>query len=170
MSDAIQSALVAAVVALVTGGITGYLTWSQAQRERVKWLVDLKKSIATEMHKARLAEYPKLLNILGRLSSQAPVPLTPDVAHQVAGQVNDWFYSTGGLVADTTTRGAVLKLRQVCVEWTSGPRPGDMKQWRNLVIRLLSRDLDLTGLEDFDPLDTAPLLDRIHKEMESSLS
>ena len=163
----VQSAIIAALVALITAGITAYLTWNQIQRERTKWLVDLKTSYAVELYKARLTEYPKLLKIIGRLSTYAPVKLTPEIAHEIADEINEWFYSAGGLCADTRTRGAILGLRQACIKWKEDSLPSDVRQWRNAAMWSLRRDLDIIGLESFNPDDTAPLLAQIKKEMEA---
>ena len=79
----------------------------------------------------------------------------------------------GGGISDvvtaTKTRGAVLGLREACAHWTSGSVPHDLYAWRNAAIWSLRRDLDLIGLEHFDPDDRATLLNMINKEMEASL-
>ena len=42
MPTELINALIAAGVVLLTASITGVITWSQIQRERKKWLIDLK--------------------------------------------------------------------------------------------------------------------------------
>jgi hypothetical protein len=165
MSAEVQAALVAAGVALVTSGIGGFLTLGQLRRERTKWLVELKTAYATELYKKRLEEYPKISVILQRLSSRATEPLTPAIAEEVAAEINTWFYSTGGLCADQSTRGALLGLRETCLNWRHGPLPDDIWAWRDAAIFTLRRDLDLQGLESFAPEDRAPLLESLQSEM-----
>lgn len=167
MSNEIQSALIAALVALITASITGFLTWNQIQRERTKWLIELKTTYAVELYKARLSEYPKLLKIIGKVSSYASVTVTPELAHEAANEINEWFYSAGGLCADTRTRGAILGLRQSCLMWKDGIIPPEVRQWRNVAVYSLRRDLDIIGLESFDTDDTASLLVQMKKEMDS---
>lgn len=167
MSTEILSALIAALVALITAAISGFITWSQVQRERTKWLVDLKTAYNVELYKARLAEYPKLLHVLEKLSTRAAIPMTPETSQKIANEINDWFYSAGGLCADASTRGALLGLRESLLQWREGPLPPEIRQWRNAVVFSLRRDLDVMGLESFNPDDTAPLLEKLKKEMES---
>jgi hypothetical protein len=167
MPTEIVNALIAAIVALLTAGLSGYVTWNQIQRERRKWLIDLKTAYSVELYKTRLAEYPKVLHILQKLSSRAPAPRTPEIAQEVGREINDWFYSTGGLCADATTRGALLGLRNACLHWKNGTKPDEIRVWRNAAIFSLRRDLDIKGLEDFNPDDTTPLLEKLKKEMDA---
>lgn len=167
MSSDIQTALIAAIVALLTASITGFLTWYQIQRERSRWLIDLKKGYALELYKLRLQTYPKGLEIIGKLSTRAANPLTPEKSRQIAEELNAWFYSAGGLCADTRTRGALLGLRESCLAWKSGDMPAEIRQWRDAAVFLLRRDLDLLGLESFSEQDTAPLLEKLKREMEA---
>ncbi len=166
MTTEIQTALIAAIVALITAGIAAYFSYNQIQRERTKWLFELKTSYALELYKIRLIEYPKLLQTIGRLSHGSASKLTPEIAQEVGQEINEWFYSTGGLVADAKTRGAILGLRQVCRKWKEGPRPEDLYEWRNATLFLLRRDLDLVGRESFDSGDSAPLLAQVKSEMD----
>ncbi len=167
MATELQVALIAAVVAFVTAWPTWFFTWYQIKRERSRWLIDLKQEYSTELYKARLAAYPKALEIIGKLSARAAVPATPDIARTVANELNGWFYSAGGLYADTRTRGALLGLRESCLAWKQGSRPPELLQWRDAAVFLLRRDLDLQGLESFDQQDSAPLLEKIKKDLEA---
>ncbi len=162
----LQTALVAAVVSLVTASLSGYVSWQQMKRERGKWLTELKTTYAAELYKARLAAYPPMQAIMGQLSSQAQEPLTPTQAHHIAQQVNQWIYSTGGLVAETSTRAAILGLRDACATWQEGSPPKEILEWRNAALFLLRRDLDVFGLESVGALeDRTSLLTRIQQEI-----
>src|SRR5690242_257620 len=161
----LQTALISALVALVTVALGGFFTWSQIQRERTKWLIDLKASYSTELYKTRLTCYPELYQTLGKLSRYAPDPLTPDKAQRVGHEIQAWLYSTGGLCADASTRGALNGLRHYCLEWKEGAKPHAIDEWRQTALLLLRRDLDLQGIESFDPQDSASLLKRLQAEV-----
>ena len=88
----LQTALIFAIVALITVDISGSIAWTRLRRERIKWLIDLKSAHAGELYKARLAAYPNMQAILGQLSSQAVVSLTPKQSQEVAYEINDWIY------------------------------------------------------------------------------
>ncbi len=166
MPTELVTAIIAAIVALLTAGVSGLITWSQIQRERRKWLIDLKTAYLVELYKTRLAEYPEVLHILGKLSSRAPAELTPVSSQEVGREINDWIYSTGGLCAEATTRGTLLALRNICLRWKGGHKPDDIREWRNAAVFSLRRDLDIKGLEEFNPDDTTPLPEKLKKEME----
>ncbi len=166
MPTEIAAALIAAFVALLTAGITSWLNWIQLQRERTKWLSELKTSVSVELYKARLAAYPRIVQTLGSLSTRAPVPLTPARAHETAQEINDWLYGDGGLIAEASTRGALLALRERLVRWKEGPRPDDLRVWRNAALFALRRDLDIRGRESFEQ-DESTLLAQLHQEMQA---
>src|SRR5512140_3478488 len=102
MSTELQTALIAAAVALVTAGLTGLLTWQQIQRERRRWLYDIKTTLSVELHRKRMEEYAGLSHILMGLSTTTQ--LTVAKAHGIAGEINEWMYGAGGLVASAKTR------------------------------------------------------------------
>ncbi|GHO51087.1 hypothetical protein [Ktedonospora formicarum] len=161
----LQTALISALIALLTAGVSGYFTWSQVQREKNKWLMDLKTSYSVELHKTRLISYPEIFQLLGQLSMHASDPLTPAKAQQIGQAIHAWLYSSGGLCAEASTRGALKGLRHYCLEWKQGARPPELAQWRHTVLFLLRRDLDLQGFESFDPRDSGPLLKKLQAEM-----
>ena len=76
--SALIAAVIAALVALITAGVSSYISWTQIQRERSKWLTDLKQAYALEIFKARLAAYQKMQETIGQLSSQAQTTLTEE--------------------------------------------------------------------------------------------
>lgn len=163
----LQTALISALVALLTAGISGYFTWSQVQREKKRWLIDLKTSYSVELYKARLTSYPEMFELLGQLSKHASDPLTPARAQQIGQSIHAWLYSPGGLCAEASTRGALKGLRYYCLEWKQGARPPALGQWRHAALFLLRRDLDLQGFESFDPKDSVPLLQKLQAEISS---
>jgi hypothetical protein len=165
----LQTALISAVVALITALFGGYLTWNQIQRERRKWLVDLKTAYSLELYKTRLASYPRVFEIIEKLSQHRAEPVTQEKAKLIAQELSEWFYSTGGMCADSSTRGAIRGLRDSCFYWghKGGQQPSDLYQWRNAVVLLLRRDLDLRGLETFDFAEGATLFKRLQEEIDS---
>lgn len=164
----IQTALISAAVAIITVAIGGFLTWNQIQRERKRWLTDLKTAYSIELHKTRLASYPQVYEIIKKISTFADQtdPVTPEKAKQIAQELNDWFYSVGGMCAEATTRGALLGLREACAEWGTGKKPSDLDEWRFSLMLLLRRDLDIRGLESFDLNDRASMLEEVKKQVE----
>jgi hypothetical protein len=169
MSIELQTAFIAGLVALftalLTSGISGYIAWQRVRRERIKWLIDLKAAYLVELHKVRLREYPAVIKIIGRLSTHASELLSPQKCHAIADDLNGWFYSAGGLCADQSTRRALLGLRESCRTWSTGPFPLKILEWRDATSFLLRRDLDLKGLESFDPKDMVSILDGLKHEM-----
>src|SRR2546423_3424968 len=162
MSIELQTALIAAGVS----GITAILSWLKFQYDRTKWLIELKSGYAQELHRTGLAEYPNLTTILARLSSQADSSLSPESARDVARAINGWFYGVGGLCLHKSTRGAILGLRDACYHWQGGGTMRDeIKEWRNVVMFYLRRDIDLIGLESFNPQDTKSLLANLKEEI-----
>lgn len=165
----IQTAIISAVVALFTASIGGFLTWSQIQRERRRWLIDIKTAYSVELYKTRLASYPLVYNIIKQLSTfaLATEPVTPEKANQIAQELNDWFYSVGGMCAEADTRGALLGLREACAAWGKGEKPSDLDDWRFTSMFLLRRDLDIRGLESFDLNNKATMLEMLKAEISS---
>ena len=163
----LQTALISALVALVTAAIGGYLTWNQIQREKTRWLIDLKASYSVELYKTRLASYPQICQLLGKLSKHAPDPPSPAKAQKIGQEIHEWLYSPGGLCAESSTRGALKGLRHYCLEWKEGARPAEIGQWRYTALFLLRRDLDLQGIESFDPKDSISLLKKLQAELDS---
>ncbi len=165
MEVQIQAALISAAISLIAAISSIIFNIYQIRREKKKWLFELKTSYSEELYKARLATYPRVFQIVGNLSHAASERVTPEKAREIAGELNDWNYSAGGLCADKRTRGALLGLRQACLEWgTSENMPYDLYQWRNILLLYLRNDLDLKGLEEYDPSDRKSLLLELQSE------
>jgi hypothetical protein len=122
---------------------------------------------ATELHKMRLSSYPEVFRILAGLSHGSGKPVTAEVASDVAKELNSWFYSTGGMCADGTTRGAILGLRKSCERWAqTGQRPNELYGFRNVAIAFLRRDLDVGGRnESYDFDSDSTLLGRLREDL-----
>ncbi len=168
MSDQVSAAVISGAVAIVIATASGFLTWIQVRRERRKWLVDAKVAIALELYKTRISSYPSLLEAIEPLSTRNLDQMTPEAASKIAIQLNRWLYSTGGACADAKVRGALLGLRQCCDRWaSSGTRPAELYQFRNLLISFLRRDLDVGGLESYDFATTSTLLGELQAELDA---
>jgi hypothetical protein len=164
----IQTALISAAVAIITVAIGGFLTWNQIQRERRRWLTDLKTAYSMELHKTRLDSYPRVYEIFKKLSTFADRtdPVTPEKAKQIAQELNDWFYSVGGMCAEATTRGVLLGLREACAAWgETGEKPSDLDDWRFNAMLLLRLDLDIEGLESFDLNNRGSMLAKVKEQI-----
>ncbi len=163
MTSTIQTALIAASAALFTGALSSYITW---RLDRRRWLTTLKAAFQTEVQKTRLVSYAQAWGILKQLSTRAIEPVTSNSAKAIAQELNDWLYSAGGMCAEATTRGAIIVLREVLFNWETGDQPERFYEWRNTVLLLLRRDLDLPGLEDYDQQNMGPLIGVIQADTE----
>lgn len=161
--------LISGLVALVVAGITALFNLTQLRRERRKWITEIKVTWSVELYKKRLESYPEALKTISALSHGSTEPVTHEVARKVAGGLNDWLYSTGGLCADATTRGAILGLRKACQNWSrTEQRPKDFYSWRNLAVAFLRRDLDLTGLELYNFDNETTMLKQLQAELKTA--
>jgi hypothetical protein len=182
---ALISGLFTLLVAVITAVSTSVYTLNKSREERKReqvrlqqelerfryeqreWLTDLRKAYQVELYKTRIASYPKIFQIIEKLSHHAPEPVTPEKATQIANELNCWFYSVGGMCAEADTRGAIRGLRNLCDKWgkEKGKKPSELNQWRNAAMLLLRRDLNIRGLESFDQLDNPEsILKRLEDE------
>ncbi len=163
MSPELQAGLIAAIVALITAGVTGTLTWVQIQRERAKWLYDIKTTFSVELYRARMAEYAKLMKILMALST-VQKKLTIAGAHEAAGVINEWMYGAGGLVASARTRNAGWALRDRLLRWKAGSQPKDIMEVRTLLMWSMRADLDIPSGRTRD-VSGDTLIEQLQDEM-----
>jgi hypothetical protein len=168
MSTQVTTALISGVVALIVACAGGLLTWTQVRRERIKWLVDLKAAYTLKLYEARLNSYPELMQIMLKVSSRSIESVALVEAQAIATELNSWFYSAGGLYADSRTRGAVLGLRECCDLWAkTGARPKEFFAIRNAALVFMRRDLDLGGLESYDFSNTSTLLAELQADLDA---
>lgn len=164
MSTDLQTALIAALVALITGAITGTLTWQQIQRERARWLYDIKTGISLELFRKRMEEYARLSSILSGLSATTQKRLSVARAHEIAAEINEWMYGSGGLAAGPRTRNAGWALRDRLLRWKEGPQPADILEVRTLLLWSMRNDLDIPSGRVQDT-EEASLLQQLKDEM-----
>jgi hypothetical protein len=153
----IQTIAISALVALITTGITCFITWLGIKQQYNSWLFDLKVSYSVELFRTRLTEYSKMFQIMYPLSTKACDALTPDKAKKVAIEINEWFYSTGGLCASARTRDYVWILRNACFAMADGKEQNDLSEEHTKVIWSMRRDLDIKPLEIHKSKDDSPL-------------
>ena len=164
MSPELQAGIIAAVVALVTAGITGFLTWQQIQRERTKWLYDIKTTLSVELYRKRMTEYAELSKLLLSLSSTQQKKLTIARADEIADEINQWMYGAGGMVASARTRNAGWALRDRLLRWKAGAQPKDIMEVRTLLMWSMRNDLDIaSGRTEDTSADT--LIQQLRDEM-----
>jgi hypothetical protein len=115
MSIQLETVLVSGVVAIIVAFLTVAAPFSIGRKqlkqkefqvqldkfrdEQKKWIINLQTAYELEKYKARIASYPQVFSIIGKLSHKAREPVTPEKAKQVAYELNDWFYSIGGMCA-----------------------------------------------------------------------
>ncbi len=145
MSPEVQAGIIAAIVALITASATGYLTWQQIQRERSRWLYDIKTTLSVELYRKRMAEYAELSKILIGLSTTQQKALTIARAHAIAAEINEWMYGAGGMVASARTRNAGWALRDRLLRWKAGSQPKDIMEVRTLLMWSMRNDLDIAS-------------------------
>jgi hypothetical protein len=165
----VTAALLSGFVTLVVASGVGALVWEQIRREDQREPVAARVARSLELHRTRLAAYPAAFAAMAPLSSRNRADLTVQVAAEVAAELNAWLYSTGGMCADATTRGAILGLRDSCDRWagSSGQRPPQLYEFRNLAVAFLRRDLDLAGLEPFDVRRGVTLLGKLRGDLDA---
>ena len=142
------------------------LELNRFREEQKQWITNLQAAYELEKYKARIASYPVMFAIIGKLSHKAKIPATSEKAIDIAEELNDWLYSAGGMCAEPSTRGALLKLRDACLHWNKrAVKPDDLYKWRNYSLLLLRNDLGIKGLESFDYHKMASLIERVKEEV-----
>lgn len=83
-------------------------------------------------------------------------------------QLNQWFYSRGGMYAHATTRGAIRGLRDACLDWEEGKDLRSIWQWRDDAVLLLRHDIGLTGTESYEFDNVQTVLERVRRKVEET--
>lgn len=146
------------------------LELNRLREEQKQWITNLQAAYELEKYKARIASYPDVFSMIGKLSHKAKVQPTSERAKELAEELNAWLYSAGGMCAEPSTRGALLKLRDACFTWNKrGVQPDDLYKWRNYALLLLRNDLGIKGLESFDYNTMASLIERVKEEVNQAM-
>ena len=161
------TALIAAGVSLLTSFLAGVLTFQQIRRERAKWLFDLKVSFSSELYKARMVEYSKMMEILFSLSRKAKTKLMPGSAHRIAEEINQWMYGPGGLYASARTRKAGYDVRDMLLEWQDGDLPQGFISRLDSLVWEMKEDLDIPFGSRKAEFPREPILKLLHDDMET---
>ena len=188
MPIALETTIITVIVALIVGLLTVATTYiigsrqlkqndektprkleleqNRFREEQKQWITNLQAAYELEKYKARISTYPNVFAIIGKLSHKATIPVAAEIAKNIADELNDWLYSAGGMCAEPSTRGALLKLRDACFYWNKGGvKPDDLYKWRNYSLLLLRNDLGIKGLETFDYRKMASLIERVKEEV-----
>jgi hypothetical protein len=184
----LETTIITVIVALIVGLLTSTVSYiigsrqlkqndeknhrelelelNRFREEQKQWITNLQAAYELEKYKARITSYPAMFTIIGKLSHKAKISATSENAKDIAEELNDWFYSAGGMCAEPSTRGALLKLRDACLNWNKrGVKPDDLYKWRNYSLLLLRNDLGIKGLESFDYRTMASLIERVKEEV-----
>lgn len=166
MNVDIQTAMIAAGAGFITAALTSLISWIGIKQERNKWLFELKTNYEIELYKARMIEYAKVIQILKGLSRNAVEPVSAKTAQNVAHHINDWAYSSGGLIASSKTRKAVWVLRGICTDWKEGPLSQEVLDAREVLIWSLRKDLGISSSKHLDSKANENLLAQLKAEMD----
>ena len=88
------------------------LELNRLREEQKHCITNLQAAYELEKNKARIARYPALFTIIGKLSHKAKIPATAEKAKDIAEELNDWLYSAGGMCAEPSSRGASSKTNE----------------------------------------------------------
>jgi hypothetical protein len=132
--------------------------------EQLRWREQLSLQLSMKLVDARLAEYSALwskLRAVVRYNFKAG-DLTPAITQHLAGEVEAWRYSTGGILADNTTRKVVLELQTALWHYDGSKEAySRIETARNNSRAALRADM---GIED-DPFGKT-FYDRIEKGLD----
>jgi len=168
MDVTLQTAIISGTVIILSTVIAGLFAYFQQRRERFRWAEQLKQTYATEILRVRLDEYPKLGAMLMNLGRDYGKTLTPEQVRKLAREINEWAYGRGGLCAEPDTRSAVFILRETLECYAEKKETFDkVREWRQLTINLLRRDLDLGPAYELPEQDYEPLFDKLNSSLES---
>jgi hypothetical protein len=112
--------------------------------EQERWREQLARELTTKLVDARLDEYSKVWShVQGVAKGQ---PLTIEAAKAIAGNVKDWRYSKGGLLAEETTRSAAMAFQTALWDFDgSGASYHRVRSGRRIFRDAIRADMGLTG-------------------------
>jgi hypothetical protein len=113
------------------------------QYEMRRWREDLGKELISKLMTERISSYAQLWKIMEGVATSRK-PFTPDTTKDLAGQIIEWRYSKGGLLAEDVTRDAVFAFQQALWDYDgSRDKYVVIRQARKLVLRSIRADLGL---------------------------
>lgn len=167
MDITLQAAVISGIVVLLSAIIGATVTYLQQRRDRFRWAEQLKQTYATEILRVRLEEYPKLGAMLMNLGRYYGRQLSAEQISKLARDINVWAYGRGGLCAEPDTRSAVFILRETLDRYAIKSEPFEkVREWRQLVINLLRRDLDLGPAYELPERDYQTLFAKLNSSLE----
>jgi hypothetical protein len=130
--------------------------------EQQQWREQLARELTVKLVDARLEEYSKIwsyVQVIAQSAKQSGA-FTPEVAKELAGKVQAWRFSKGGLLAEDTTRGAVYALQTALWEYDGSMESFHRVRQGRFVLRDairadigLTRELFQRTKERFQPVE-----------------
>jgi hypothetical protein len=114
--------------------------------EQRKWREQLAMQLALKHVEARLTEYPQIWSEVKAATrhNRQGGSLTPELAKRSASAVESWRYSSGGLLAEETTRDAALAFQTALWKYDGSPETYHaIRQARRLLRAALRADMGL---------------------------
>jgi hypothetical protein len=116
--------------------------------EQQQWREQLARELTMKLVDARLDEYSKIWSYVQVIAQSAKQngTFTPEVAKGLAGKVQAWRFSKGGLLAEETTRGAVYALQTALWDYDGSVSSFHrVRHGRFLLRDAIRADIGLTG-------------------------
>jgi hypothetical protein len=89
------------------------------EHEQRRWREDFTIQMTLKLVDVRLTEYAPIWAHVSKVAKS--VVLTPALTQELAGQIRDWRYAKGGLLADEATRQAAVDFQEALWEFDGTP-------------------------------------------------
>jgi hypothetical protein len=144
------------------------LKFSYEQRQ---WREQLATQLALKHVETRLTEYSSLWSQVGMVAKHrmATGELTPTLTRELADKVKRWRYSTGGLLAEETTRDAAFAFQQVLWDYDgTGEAYRRIRAARHILRDTLRADMGVSeDMSGKSIIDVAAERQRIRSDLTS---
>ncbi len=116
--------------------------------EQQRWREQLARELTMKLVDARLDEYSRVWSYVRGVaqSERRKGAFTVDVAKDLAGKVQEWRFSKGGLLAEETTRSAAMAFQTALWEFDGSNAAYSQIRRARLILRdAIRADMGLTG-------------------------